>query len=72
MSRIKDFIMTVYEYYKKALNSEPIDEINSMDFLLQDLERQAAENRKKIVDLGFWAEDGEYKEDLQEIKDYEI
>jgi hypothetical protein len=44
---------------------------NSVDFLLQDLEQQAAENRKKLADLGFWTEDGEYIEDYQEITAYD-
>lgn len=66
---VKKIISDLAELYKKLLNEnkEESIEINSMDFYLDVLEEQANANRKRIADLGFWTEDGEYIEDYQDI-----
>ena len=66
MGRVKKIVSDLAELYKKILHQESIEE-NSVDSFLDELEEQAAENKKKIVDLGFWTKDGEYKEDYQEV-----
>ena len=71
MSNVRRFINSLGELYKRILNKESIEE-NSVDSFFKDLEREAAKNRKRIADLGFWTEDGEYKEDYQEIDEYDI
>ena len=63
---IKHLIGSLSELYKKLFQEESI-EINSMDFYLDELEKEANANRKRIADLGFWTEGGEYVEDYQEI-----
>lgn len=63
---IKHLISSLSELYKKLFQEESI-ELSSMDFYLDELEEQANANRKRIADMGFWTEDGEYKEDYQEI-----
>ena len=70
MSNVRRLISSLGELYKKILHQESIEE-NSVDSFLDDLEEQAAENRKKIADLGFWDINGEYKEDYQEITEYD-
>ncbi len=42
---------------KTVIKPESIEETNSMDFLLEELEKEAEENRKKMRDLGFWTEE---------------
>ena len=75
MSNVRKLISSLGELYKKLLNpkneEESIDDTNSMDFYLDELEKEAAENRKRIADLGFWTEDGDYIEDYQEIDEYD-
>ena len=71
MSRVKKIVSDLAELYKKILHQESIEE-NSVDSFLDELEEQAAENKKKIVDLGFWTKDGEYKEDYQEVTENDI
>ena len=63
---IKHLISSLSELYKKLFQEESI-ELSSMDFYLDELEEQANANRKRIADLGFWTEGGEYVEDYQEI-----
>ncbi len=70
MSNVRRLISSLGELYKKLFEIESIEE-NSVDFLLGKLEQQAAETRKKIADLGFWTEDGEYKEDYQEVTEHD-
>lgn len=70
MSNVKNLISSLSELYKKMLQKESIED-NSVDFFLDELKQQAEENRKKIADLGFWTKDGEYKEDYQEIDEYD-
>jgi acyl-[acyl carrier protein]--UDP-N-acetylglucosamine O-acyltransferase len=53
---VKKIISDLSKLYKKILQRESTED-NSVDFLLQDLERQAEINRQKIADLGFWVED---------------
>lgn len=76
MSRARHFISSLEELYKKLLNpkneEESIEYTNTVDSFFKDLEREAAENRKRISDLGFWTEDGEYKEDYQEVNEYDL
>lgn len=60
MSSAKKFIHDLKELYKKFLQDESI-ETESVDLFLQDIEQQAEENRKKILELGFWVEDYEEK-----------
>ena len=67
---IKNLISSLSELYKKLFQEESI-ELSSMDFYLDALEEQANANRKRISDLGFWTEDGEYVEDYQEITENE-
>ena len=68
---IKHLISSLSELYKKLFQEESI-ELSSMDFYLDVLEERAEANRKRIADLGFWTEDGEYKEDYQEITENDI
>ena len=63
---IKHLISSLSELYKKLFQDESIED-NSVDFLLQELEKEAENNRKLMRDLGFWSESGEYKPDYQEI-----
>lgn len=51
MSNARRLISSLGELYKKLLHQESIEE-NSVDSFLDDLEKQAAENRRKIEDLG--------------------
>ena len=67
---IKHLISSLSELYKKLFQEESI-ELSSMDFYLDVLEEQANANRKRIADLGFWVEGGDYVEDYQEINDYD-
>ena len=67
---VKKIVSDLAELYKKLLNpknQEESIELSSMDFYLDVLEEQANANRKRIAELGFWTENGEYKEDYQEI-----
>lgn len=70
MSNVKKLISSLGELYKKLLQKESIED-NSVDFFLNGLEQQAQENKKKIVDLGFWTIDGTYKEDYQEVTEHD-
>lgn len=70
MSNVKRLISSLGELYKKILQKESIED-NSVDFFLDGLEKQAEENKKKIADLGFWTEEGEYKEDYQEVTEHD-
>ena len=69
---IKHLISSLSELYKKLFKEESIEYTNSVDFYLDELEKEAAANRKRIADLGFWTEDGDYQEDYQEIDKYDI
>ena len=71
MSRVKKIIHDLSELYKNLFKEEESIESETMDFLLQEMEKKSAETRKRIADLGFWTEDGEYKEDLQEVTEYD-
>ena len=42
---------------KKLLKDESIED-NSVDFLLEELEKEAENNRKMMRDLGYWTEEG--------------
>ena len=68
---IKHLISSLSELYKKLFQEESI-ELSSMDFYLDELEEQANANRKRLYDMGFWVEGGEYVEDYQEIDENEI
>ena len=68
---IKHLISSLSELYKKLFQEESI-ELSSMDFYLDVLEEQAEANRKRLYDLGFWVEGGEYVEDYQEITENDI
>lgn len=70
MSNVRRLISSLSELYKKIFEKESIED-NSVDFFLDGLEKQAEENRKKIIDLGFWTKDGIYKEDYQEVTEYD-
>ena len=63
---IKHLISSLSELYKKLLKEESI-ELSSMDSYLDVLEEQAETNRKRLYDMGFWVEGGDYVEDYQEI-----
>ena len=65
MSNVKNLISSLSELYKKIFAKESAE--FSADFYLDVLAEQAEANKKKLVDLGFWTKDGEYKEDYQEI-----
>lgn len=73
---VKKIVSDLAELYKKLLNpknqEESIEYTNSVDSFFKDLEQEAAENRKRISDLGFWTEDGDYIEDYQEIDEYDL
>lgn len=64
---VKKIISDLAELYKKLFKEESIEYTNTVDSFFKDLEQEAEANRKRIADLGFWTEDGEYKEDYQEI-----
>lgn len=57
---IKHLISSLNELYQKILNknSESIEETNSMDFYLDELEKEAEANREKMRELGYWTEEG--------------
>ena len=63
---IKNIISSLRSFIKKIFQEESI-ELISMDSYLEELEKEANANRKRIADLGFWVEGGEYIEDYQEI-----
>ena len=67
----KHLISSLSELYKKLFQEESI-ELSSMDFYLDELEEQANANRKRIADMGFWVQTGEYVEDYQEITENDI
>lgn len=73
---VKKIVSDLAELYKKLLNpknqEESIEYTNSVDSFFKDLEQEAEANRKRISDLGFWTEDGEYKEDYQEVNEYDL
>lgn len=48
---VKKIVSDLAELYKRILHTESTEE-NSVDSFLDDLEEQAAENRRKIEDLG--------------------
>ena len=70
MSNVRRLISSLGELYKKLLKEESIED-NSVDFLLQEMEKQAEVNRKMMRDLGFWTEGGDYEEDYQEEGEFE-
>ena len=69
MGNVKNLISSLSELYKKLFQEESVE--LSADFYLDVLAEQAEANKKKLVDLGFWTKDGEYKEDYQEIDEYD-
>lgn len=69
---VKKIISDLAELYKKLFKEESIEYTNTVDSFFKELEREAAENRKRIADLGFWTEDGEYREDYQEVNEYDL
>lgn len=48
---VKKIVSDLAELYKKLLNQESTDK-NEVDSFLDNLEKQAAENKRKIEDLG--------------------
>ncbi len=56
---VKKIISDLAELYRNLLNNkqESIENQNSMDFYLDELEKEAAENREKIRELGYWTEE---------------
>ena len=69
---IKHLISSLSELYKKLFQEESIEYTNTVDSFFKDLEQEAEANRKRISDLGFWVEGGDYVEDYQEIDENDI
>ena len=55
---------SAYEYCLKGLEDK-VDGLTKQNAILK-------ERLKNVKDVGFWDKDGNYKEDLQEIKEHEI